>query len=75
VVAAWVSVVDAELIISNDREGTQRWLTLEEEERFAKEQALKRADEHAKRADEERAAKEAALARIAELEAMLAQRR
>jgi Uma2 family endonuclease len=76
---AWVSVVEGEIAISNDREGKDRWLTLEGE-------AQQRADEHAKRADDERAAKDAALvraddeakraqaalARIAELEAMLA---
>jgi Uma2 family endonuclease len=68
VVAAWVSVVDAELIISNDREGTERWLTLEEE-------ASQRADAEARRADDERLEKEKALARVAELEALLAQRK
>jgi len=64
---AWVMVIDGDLVIANDREGKDRWPTLEEAER-------RRADEHAKRADEERLAKEAALARVAELEAMLASR-
>jgi Uma2 family endonuclease len=92
---AWVMVINGDLVIANDRAGTDRWPTLEEAER-------RRADEHAKRADEERAAKEeallraneetkrandeaqrandeaqraaAAVARIAELEALLAKR-
>ena len=106
---AWVMVIDGELVIANDREGKDRWPTLEEAERqradeYAKranEQAkraeneakraneqAKRADEQAKRADdalkhvaeqtrlvdEERAEKEFALARIAELEALLVRR-
>jgi hypothetical protein len=54
---AWVMVIDGDLVIANDREGKDRWPTLEEAEQ--------------RRADEERAAKEAALARVAELEALL----
>lgn len=67
VLHAWVSVVDGQLVISNDREGKEPWLTLEEE-------ALQRADDAAKRADAERAEKERVLARLAELEALLAKR-
>ncbi len=87
-VDAWVMVIDGELVISNDKEGKDRWPTLEEEaQRCADEQAkradeqakradeqAKRADEQAKRADDACQANEAALARIAELEALLARR-
>ncbi len=71
---AWVMVIDGELIIANDREGKDRWPTLEEAEQRRADEHAKRADEEAKRADEQRAEKEAALARIAELEALLARR-
>lgn len=85
---AWVMVIDGDLVIANDPEGQDRWPTLEgEAQRRADEHAkradehakradehAKRADEHAKRADAERAEKEAALARVAELEALLARR-
>jgi Uma2 family endonuclease len=85
---AWVMVVEDELVISNDREGHDRWLTLEEEAQSCADAEAKRADDEAKRADDEarraddeakRADDEAkraesALARIAELEAMLAKR-
>ena len=57
---AWVRVVGGELVISDDLEGQQPWLTLDEVQ--------------AKRADEERQAKEAALAEIAQLKAELAKR-
>jgi Uma2 family endonuclease len=104
---AWVMVIDNDLVIANDREGKDRWPTLEEAaqrcadaeakradaERAEKEEALlrvdeeakraneeakraneeaKRANEEAKRANEEAKRADAALARIAELEAMLA---
>jgi Uma2 family endonuclease len=86
---AWVMVIDGELVIANDRDGKDRWPTLEEEAQRCADEHAKRADEHAKRVDEERiakhaaltraheerVAKEAALARIAELEAMLAKGR
>ncbi|MBK9263702.1 MAG: Uma2 family endonuclease [Polyangiaceae bacterium] len=96
VLDAWVSVVDNDLVISNDREGKDRWLTLEEEAQQRANEALQRADEEARRADEaakradeaakradeaarraenERIEKENALARIAQLEALLAQRK
>jgi Uma2 family endonuclease len=79
---AWVFIEDDLIIISDDAAGEHRWLTLEEEAscradihaKRADEEA-KRADEEAKRADEERAAKENALARIAELEALLSRQR
>jgi len=92
---AWVMVIDGELVISNDPEGKNRWLTLEETALLRAANADKRADDEAKRAAKEakRAAKEAkraddaekraraeqtekekALARIAELEALLAKR-
>jgi Uma2 family endonuclease len=74
---AWVMVIDGDLVIANDRDGKDRWPTLEEEqrlraeaERVAKENALERADaervakENAlERADAERVAKEDALKR------------
>ena len=47
VLEAWVSVVDAELVISYDCEGKDRWLTQEEE-------ALQYADAERERADAER---------------------
>jgi Uma2 family endonuclease len=85
---AWVMVIDEKLVVANDREGKDRWPTLEEAAlRVADEHAkradehakradehAKRADEHAKRADEERLAREKAEARNAELEALLARR-
>ena len=85
---AWVMVIERDLIIANDPEGKDRWPTLEEEERrraeafanqaneAAKKAAdeAKRADDEAKRADEERQAKDAALAQVAELKALLARR-
>lgn len=64
---AWVRVVGGELVISDDLEGQQPWLTLDEVQ-------AKRAEEQAKRADEERQAKEAALAELAQLKAELAKR-
>jgi Uma2 family endonuclease len=84
---AWVSVVDAELVISYDREGKDRWLTLEEEalqyadaERMRADAERTRADAERfekekalQRADAERFEKEKAFARIAELELLLAQ--
>ena len=87
-VDAWVMVIDAELVIADDAEGKNRWPTLEEAaqrradaeaeranaERDAKLLAQKRADDEAKRADNAQVEKEKALARIAELEAMLAKR-
>ena len=73
-IEAWVSVIDDELVISNDAAGRDRWPTLEEEQCKRADEERKRADEERKRADEERTAKEAALARVAELEALLARR-
>lgn len=68
---AWVMVIDGELIIANDREGKDRWPTLDEEQRRRADMEAKRADDAAKRADEatrraqwERAAKEVALATV-----------
>lgn len=59
-VNGWLHAVDEgrKLRIADDRDGTSFWLTAEEHERAEKET--------------ERAAKEAALARVAELEAKLA---
>jgi Uma2 family endonuclease len=70
---AWVSVVDAELVISYDREGKDRWLTLEEEALQYADAERMRADAERTRADAERFEKEKAFARIAELELLLAQ--
>jgi Uma2 family endonuclease len=79
---AWVTVVDDQLVISSDREGKDRWPTLEETAQRRADEEAKRADEEAKRADvaEKRAdvaeaEKERAVARIAELEAMLARQK
>jgi hypothetical protein len=41
---AWVMVIDDELVISNDREGKDRWLTLEETALLRAANADKRAD-------------------------------
>ena len=78
---AWVSVIDGDLVISNDAEAKNRWLTLEETALRRADEEAKRADSEAKRADDaeeranwERAEKEKAMARIAELEALLAKR-
>ncbi|HRI71428.1 MAG TPA: Uma2 family endonuclease, partial [Polyangium sp.] len=75
---AWVMVIDGDLVIANDRDGKDRWPTLEEEQRRradaeglrADAEAL-RADAEGRRADAERLAKEEALARVAKLEALL----
>ncbi|MBK9264009.1 MAG: Uma2 family endonuclease [Polyangiaceae bacterium] len=53
VLDAWVMVIDGELVIANDREGKDRWPTLEEVEQMRADEEAKRADEQAKRADEE----------------------
>jgi Uma2 family endonuclease len=79
---AWVSVVNADLVISYDRECKDRWLTLEEEalqyadgERARADGERARADAERARADAERFEKEKAFARIAELEMLLAQKK
>lgn len=55
--SCWLSLEDQTIVFSDDRNGTQRWLTEAQEERQAKERALE---------DKERA-----LARVRELEAAL----
>ncbi|HRI63988.1 MAG TPA: Uma2 family endonuclease [Polyangium sp.] len=50
---AWVRIVDRELVISNDREGKDRWLTGEEEQAQRADAEAQRADAEAKRADAE----------------------
>ena len=72
---AWVFIEDDLIIISDDAAGEHRWPTLEEEAQHRAEQQAKRADDEAKRANDERAEKEKALARIAELEALLSRQR
>jgi Uma2 family endonuclease len=54
VLEAWVLVVDAELVISYDREGKDRWLTLEEEALQYAEAQRARGDAERLRADGER---------------------
>ncbi len=79
---AWVFIEDDLVIIADDAAGKHRWPTLEEEAQKRADLHAKRADEEAKRADEEakradyeRAKNEKALARIAELEALLARQK
>ena len=77
VLGAWLVVVDEgrRLRIAEDEAATRFWMTAEEDERAAKE--VERAAKEVERAakEEERAAKERALARVAELEALLARGR
>ncbi len=72
---AWLVVTDEDrLRVADDREGTRLWPTLAEAERAAKE--AERAAKEAERIEKERerAAKDEALARVAELERLLAAR-
>jgi len=86
-VHAWVFVTNEgqNINIADDAEGTQWWMTpaeqeraakleeraAKEQERAAKEAALEKLGTAQKKLDDERIAKEQALARIAELEALL----
>jgi hypothetical protein len=63
---AWVMVIDEELVIANDREGKDRWPTLEEAAQRVADEHAKRAENEAKRAEDERQAKESALNQASE---------
>src|SRR4029078_9702730 len=71
---AWIFAVNGgrSFAISDDEAGTSWWMTVEETERAAREEERATREEAQRCVAEERAAKEAALERIAALEALLA---